>query len=32
MGTTMEEGAIESGNQYLGRDGFEVGKHDGSKY
>ncbi|MCB0382015.1 MAG: carboxymuconolactone decarboxylase family protein, partial [Psychroserpens sp.] len=26
MGTTMEEGAIESGNQYLGKHGFEVGK------
>jgi len=32
MGTTMEEGAIESGNQYLGKHGFEVGKHDGSQY
>ena len=32
MGTTMEEGAIESGDQYLGKHGFEVGKHDGSKY
>lgn len=32
MGTTMEEGAIDSGNQYLGKHGFEVGKHDGSKY
>ena len=32
MGTTMEEGAIKSGNQYLGKHGFEVGKHDGSKY
>jgi uncharacterized peroxidase-related enzyme len=32
MGTTMEEGAIESGNQYLGKHGFEVGKHDGSRY
>jgi uncharacterized peroxidase-related enzyme len=32
MGTTMEEGAIESGNQFLGKRGFEVGKHDGSKY
>lgn len=32
MGTTMEEGAIESGNQHLGKHGFEVGKHDGSKY
>lgn len=32
MGTTMEEGAVESGNQYLGKHGFNVGKHDGSKY
>ena len=32
MGTTMEEGAIESGNQFLGKHGFEVGKHDGSQY
>ena len=32
MGTTMEEGAIESGDQYLGKHGFEVGKHDGSQY
>ncbi|WP_040252688.1 carboxymuconolactone decarboxylase family protein [Psychroserpens mesophilus] len=32
MGTTMEEGAIESGNQFLGKHGFEVGKHDGSLY
>ena len=27
MGTTIEEGAIESGNQYLGKTGWEVGKH-----
>jgi uncharacterized peroxidase-related enzyme len=27
MGTTLEEDAIESGNQYLGKHGFEVGKH-----
>ena len=27
MGTTMEGDAIESGNQYLGKRGFEVGKH-----
>ncbi|MCQ0110961.1 uncharacterized peroxidase-related enzyme [Zhouia amylolytica] len=27
MGTTLEEGAIESGNQYLGKHGWEVGKH-----
>lgn len=32
MGTTMEDGAIQSGNQYLGKHGFEVGKHDGSQY
>ncbi len=32
MGTTIEQGAIESGNQYLGKHGFEVGKHDGSNY
>ena len=32
MGTTIEDGAVESGNQYLGKHGFEVGKHDGSKY
>ena len=27
MGTTLEGGAIASGNQYLGKHGFEVGKH-----
>lgn len=27
MGTTLEEDAIESGLQYLGKHGFEVGKH-----
>ncbi|WP_439132973.1 carboxymuconolactone decarboxylase family protein [Polaribacter sp.] len=32
MGTTLEEDAIHSGNQYLGKHGFEVGKHDGSEY
>jgi uncharacterized peroxidase-related enzyme len=32
MGTTMEADAIESGNQFLGKHGFEVGKHDGSVY
>ena len=32
MGTNIEEGAVESGNQYLGKHGFEVGKHDGSQY
>jgi uncharacterized peroxidase-related enzyme len=32
MGTTLEEAAIDSGNQFLGKNGFEVGKHNGSKY
>lgn len=32
MGTTMEIGAIESGNTYLGKHGFVVGKHDGTQY
>jgi uncharacterized peroxidase-related enzyme len=32
MGTILEEDALESGNQYLGKHGFEVGKHDGSQY
>jgi uncharacterized peroxidase-related enzyme len=32
MGTDIEDDAVESGNQYLGKHGFEVGKHDGSKY
>ena len=27
MGTTIEDGAIESGNQYLGKYGWEKGKH-----
>ncbi|CAM4026066.1 MULTISPECIES: carboxymuconolactone decarboxylase family protein [Flavobacterium] len=27
MGTTLEEDAIDSGNQYLGKTGWEVGKH-----
>ncbi|MDX6747371.1 carboxymuconolactone decarboxylase family protein [Polaribacter sp. PL03] len=27
MGTTLEEDAIGSGNKYLGKNGFEVGKH-----
>ena len=27
MGTTLEADAIGSGNQYLGKHGFEVGKH-----
>ena len=32
MGTTLEEDAINSGNEFLGKHGFEVGKHDGSIY
>jgi uncharacterized peroxidase-related enzyme len=32
MGTTLEADAIDSGNQFLGKHGFEVGKHDGSVY
>jgi uncharacterized peroxidase-related enzyme len=32
MGTSIEEGAVESGNKHLGKHGFEVGKHDGSQY
>lgn len=27
MGTTLESDAIDSGNHYLGKHGFEVGKH-----
>ncbi len=27
MGTSLEDDAIDSGNQYLGKHGFEVGKH-----
>ncbi|MDG1714350.1 carboxymuconolactone decarboxylase family protein [Lacinutrix sp.] len=27
MGTTLEGDAIDSGNQYIGKHGFEVGKH-----
>ncbi len=27
MGTTLEEDAIDSGSQFLGKHGFEVGKH-----
>ncbi len=27
MGTTIEEGAVESGNTYLGKYGWEKGKH-----
>lgn len=32
MGTTLEKDAIDSGNKYLGKHGFEVGKHNGSQY
>ena len=32
MGTSLEEDAIDSGNKFLRKNGFEVGKHDGSKY
>jgi uncharacterized peroxidase-related enzyme len=32
MGTSMDGGAIESGDQFLGKYGFKVGKHDGSLY
>ncbi|MCP4975089.1 MAG: carboxymuconolactone decarboxylase family protein [Maribacter sp.] len=32
MGTTIEDGAIESGNQYLGGYGWEKGKHGGGEY
>ena len=32
MGTNIEEGAVESGNKYLGKYGYNVGKHDGSQY
>ena len=27
MGTTLEEDAIDSGNKFLGKHGFDVGKH-----
>ena len=32
MGTSIEDGAVESAEQYLGKTGWEKGKHDGSKY
>ena len=32
MGTSLEEDAIDSGNKFLGKHGFEVGKHNGSEY
>ncbi len=27
MGTSIEEGAVESGSQYLGKHGWNKGKH-----
>jgi len=27
MGTSIEDGAVESGEQYLGKTGWEKGKH-----
>ena len=27
MGTVVEDGAIESGEKYLGKTGWEIGKH-----
>ena len=32
MGTSIETGAVESADQYLGKHGWEKGKHDGSVY
>ena len=32
MGTDIESGAVESADQYLGKHGWEKGKHDGTKY
>jgi hypothetical protein len=32
MGTSIEGGAVESAEQYLGKHGWEKGKHDGSIY
>ena len=32
MGTSIEEGAVASGDQYLGKYGWEKGKHDGNRY
>lgn len=32
MGTSIEGGAVESGNQYLGKYGWDEGKHNGSVY
>jgi len=32
MGTSIEDGAVESGEHYLGKYGWEKGKHDGGVY
>ncbi|MEX0273861.1 MAG: carboxymuconolactone decarboxylase family protein [Flavobacteriaceae bacterium] len=32
MGTSIEDGAVESAEEYLGKHGWEKGKHDGSNY
>ena len=32
MGTSIEDGAVESAEKYLGEVGWQKGKHDGSKY
>jgi len=32
MGTDIEDGAVESAKQYLGKHGWEKGKHDGNRY
>ena len=32
MGTSIETGAVESADQYLGKHGWEKGKHDDSVY
>lgn len=32
MGTSIEGGAVESGEQYLGKHGWNEGKHNGSMY
>lgn len=32
MGTSIEDGAVESGEHYLGKRGWQKGKHDGSNY
>jgi len=32
MGTSIEDGAVESGEHYLGKHGWNEGKHNGSHY